>query len=208
MMTSDTHGLLQRVEEGDTSAVEELLARHRGRLRKMVAARIDPRLSARVDPSDVVQEALVEASRKLPNFAAQRPIPFYPGLRQIAWERLVHLQRRHVETQKRSVQREMQCDWGLSAGSALQLADRFVSENSGPTDRLLRRELQDRVRAAMTRLGGNDLEVLSLWYLEQLSVGDIAAILQLTEAGVKSRHRRAIERLSLILAEDNSEDIT
>jgi RNA polymerase sigma-70 factor (ECF subfamily) len=51
----DTDYVLNRVAAGDPAAREDLLRRHRARLRRMVAVRADPRLAARVDPSDVVQ---------------------------------------------------------------------------------------------------------------------------------------------------------
>ena len=170
------------------------------------AVRLDPRLAPRVDPSDVVQEALVEAARKLPQYAAHRPLPFYPWLRQIAWERLVHVHTRHVTTQKRSVTRERRGDWGLSDQSAAQLADRLVAGGSSPSERLLRREMHERVHAALDQLPTRDREVLVLWYLEHLSTGEIAAVIGLTQAGVKSRHRRALERLLGVLGDDVSEE--
>jgi RNA polymerase sigma-70 factor, ECF subfamily len=58
----DTDQLLDRVTGGDAAARQALLARHRDRLRKMVAFHMDRRLAARVDPSDVVQEALADAA--------------------------------------------------------------------------------------------------------------------------------------------------
>ena len=59
----DTNDLLRQTGEGDRDARDRLLARHRGRLRKMIAWRLDRRLAPRVDPSDVVQDVLVEADR-------------------------------------------------------------------------------------------------------------------------------------------------
>src|ERR1700757_2715447 len=84
----------------------ELLDRHRDRLRRMVAVRLDPRLAAGVDPSDVVQEALAKADAKLDRYLRERPLPFYPWLRQLAQERLIDLHRRHVQARRRSVTRE------------------------------------------------------------------------------------------------------
>ena len=52
----DTEKLLDRAGAGDWTARQQLLMRHRNRLRQMVALRIDRRMAARVDPSDVVQE--------------------------------------------------------------------------------------------------------------------------------------------------------
>ena len=101
----DTDQLLDRAGRGDRDARDRLLDRCRPRLRSLVALRIDPRLAARVDPSDVVQESLAEADRRLADYLRDRPLPFYPWLRQLALERLADLHRRHVRTQKRSVRR-------------------------------------------------------------------------------------------------------
>src|SRR5687768_4627124 len=94
---------LSRARAGDAQAIEELLAHHRARLRGMIALRMDGRLAARFDPSDVVQEALVDAHHQLGQYLQEQTIPFYPWLRQIALNRLVDLYRRHLKARKRSV---------------------------------------------------------------------------------------------------------
>ena len=98
--------LLRRASEHDPTAVQELFKLHRQRLKNMVAIHLDSRLASRLDPSDVVQEALAVASKKLPAYLRDRPIEFYPWLRQITWERLVELHRKHVYAGRRSVRRE------------------------------------------------------------------------------------------------------
>src|SRR5436305_9720665 len=97
----DTEELLRRAARGDDAAREQLLGRHRDRLRQMVAVRLDRRLLARLDPSDVVQEVLAEAHKKPDDSARERPVPFYPWPRPLAWERLVKLHRRHLHGQTR-----------------------------------------------------------------------------------------------------------
>src|SRR3954469_4069846 len=116
----DSDYLLDRAAAGDPAARQRLLERHRKRLRRMVALRLDRRLAARVDPSDVVQEALADAGRKLDGYLRGRPLPFYPWLRQLAWERLVKLHRRH-RADKRDVAREAPPD--MPEQSALELAE-------------------------------------------------------------------------------------
>ena len=64
--TESTVELLRRAAEGDEDALAELLGMHRERLRRMIAIRLDRRLYGRVDASDIVQEAVVEAARRLP----------------------------------------------------------------------------------------------------------------------------------------------
>ena len=60
----ETEELLQNASGGGP-ALDALLERHRNRLRRMVAVRLDSRLAPLVNPSDVVQGALADASRKL-----------------------------------------------------------------------------------------------------------------------------------------------
>ena len=71
----ETEELLERATRGDQQAIEQLLTRYRPRLRQMVMVRMDPRLKSRIDPSDVVQEALMDASRMLPEYLRDRPLP-------------------------------------------------------------------------------------------------------------------------------------
>src|SRR5258708_2650976 len=120
----DTDHLLEQAETGDEHAIGALLARHRSRLRAMVRVRLDRRVAARVDPSDVVQESLLAAYRRLPEYLRDRPIPFYPWLRQLAWERLVRLHQRHLKAKRRSVDREVAFDPLLSDDSIAALAGR------------------------------------------------------------------------------------
>src|SRR5262249_38644880 len=155
----DTEELLDRAQTGDDAARQALLARHRKRLRQMVAVRLDRRLSARVDPSDVIQEALADAAKKLDAYLAPPPLPFYPWLRRLAWERLVKL---HLKAEKRDVRREE--PW-LPNESALELARRLLPSSSTPSRQALRAELHGRVQDALTKLKDTDREVLVLRYL-------------------------------------------
>jgi RNA polymerase sigma-70 factor (ECF subfamily) len=191
---ADTDHLLRQAAAGDVSARGRLLARHRDRLKRMVAVRTDPRLAARVDPSDVGQEALADAANKLERYLATVPLPFYPWLRRLALERLAALHRRHVQAGRRSVTRE-EARMDLSSRAAVELAERLFARQSGPGARLQRQELQDRVRSALAALRDADREILVLRHLEGLSAKEIAAILGISEGAVNTRHVRALQRL-------------
>jgi RNA polymerase sigma-70 factor (ECF subfamily) len=201
----DTDELIRRAGRGDASAVNVLFERHRGRLAQMVNSRMDPRVRARVDPSDVVQETLAAASKKMPSYLAHQPIPFYPWLRQIAWEKLVHLHDRHLRAAKRSVQREQHAYAALSDQSTLQLAEQLVGTVSSPSVAALRRELRQRVQQALAELSDDDREILLQRYLEQMSSKEIGAVLGISEAAVNMRHMRALERMRSVLSTDNLE---
>jgi RNA polymerase sigma-70 factor (ECF subfamily) len=194
----ETEELLQNASRGGL-ALGHLLERHRDRLRRMVAVRLDSRLAPVVDPSDVVQEALADASRKLDDFLRDRPLPFYPWLRRLAGERITQFHRRHLRTQKRAVTHEERLDLALPDESASRLADRLASSATSPSQQLLRAEQARRLREVLGRLSSNDREVLVLCYLEELDFGEIAAALGISENAAKVRHFRALERVRKLL---------
>jgi RNA polymerase sigma-70 factor (ECF subfamily) len=198
----DTDELLASASRGDASARQQLLVRHRRRLKKMVRLHMDRRLASRFDPSDVVQEALAEAAQELSDYLEERPVPFYPWLRKIAWERLVKLHRRHLYAHKRTARREEPGILNLPDDSAVELASRLLDLGSSPSKHLLREELRARVQAALARLSDHDREVLVLRYLEQLSTKETAAVLGINESAVKTRHLRALVRLRERLGAD------
>jgi RNA polymerase sigma-70 factor, ECF subfamily len=202
---SGTGALIERAARGDEQARHQLLDRHRARLRQMVALRLDHRVAARVDPSDIVQEALFDAARNLDNYLRQRPLPFYPWLRQFAWERLVDEHRKHLHARRRSVALEAIPPESLLDQSAAHLSDRLLAGGTSPSRFLIRDELRLRVRSALAEMAPHDREVLVLRYLEQLSMAEIAAILGISEGGVKSRHMRALLRLRALLDGDRPE---
>lgn len=188
--------LIQQATAGDRLAAERLFSLHRDRLRRMIAFRLDRRLSARVDPSDVLQEALAVAHRKLPEYLRTLPIPFYPWLRRIAWERITDLHRQHLHAQARTVTREEQLDPNLPEHSAVGLANRLVDAYSSPSRQVVQEELRERVRVVLGQLDPKDREILVLRYLEQLPLEEAAAVLSLSTEAVRSRQRRALERFS------------
>jgi RNA polymerase sigma-70 factor (ECF subfamily) len=201
----DTEELLQRSAAGDRGARGDVLQRHRARLRRLVSVHMDPRLAARLDPSDVVQEVLAEADRRLDNYLRDRPLPFYPWLRQLAVDRLADAHRYHVRTARRSVTREEAGLPGLPESSVAELAAQLVASGTGPSEAARRQELKERVRAALAALSDQDREVLVLRHLEQLSAREAAAVLGLTEAALKSRALRAMQRLRKRLGNDPAE---
>jgi RNA polymerase sigma-70 factor (ECF subfamily) len=203
---ADTEDLIARASAGDDSARQQLLVRYRDRLRRMVTVRLDRRLAARVDPSDVVQEALLEAAQKLSGYLREQPLPFYPWLRRLAWEHLIKMHQRHIAARKRSTSREAQPIPALSDESVLELAQRLVAPGTSPSNHLLREELRERMRAALAQLAEGDREVLVLRYLEQLSMSDIAGVLDVNEGAVKMRHTRALRRICSLLENDLREE--
>jgi RNA polymerase sigma-70 factor (ECF subfamily) len=159
----------------------------------MVAARMDDRVAPRVDPSDVVQEALVVAHGRLAEYLRQADVPFYPWLRQIAWDRLVEAHRQHIHADKRSVRREVSMQ--LSDASAMYLAHEMATSAASPSKNLVRKELRGRIRVILGELAHLDREILVLKHLEELSNAECAAVLGITVVAVKKRYLRALSRV-------------
>jgi RNA polymerase sigma-70 factor (ECF subfamily) len=196
-LAPDTDRLLELATDRDATARGVLLERHRTRLRRMVAVRIDPRLASRIDPSDVVQEVLVHADRRLDAYLERRPIPFYPWLRQLAADRLVDLHRHHIRAARRTIDRE--AIGGLPDHSGDELAGRLVARGSGPSEMARRAEGRDRVHSALKVLSADDREILILRFLEELPAREVAAVVGVTEVAAKQRVLRALKRLRTIL---------
>jgi RNA polymerase sigma-70 factor (ECF subfamily) len=194
-LDSETNLLVARAQAGDESAANQLLVRHRARLRKMVGARLNRRVSARVDPSDVVQETLLIAHRRLPEFLQEAVVPFEVWLRQLAREQLIVVNRKHLVAGKRSVAREASPDVLLSDDSVTMLVDRLFHSDASPHARVVKAELRARVQEALAELSENDRELLLLRYVEQLPNDEIMQLLGLGESALKMRHLRALERL-------------
>ena len=200
--SEQTRRLLRQVCDGDQRALGRLLERHRPYLRQMVELLLDPRIRARVDPSDVVQEAQMEAARRLQDDPQPPPMPFRLWLWQLASDRLLMLRRYHVEAARRSVQREV----SLPGRSSLQLLGQFLAPGPSPSQHLSRRELARRVREAVARLPETDREVLLMRTFEGLSFAEVAYVLHLDAATARKRHGRALLRLHKLLTNDDQEE--
>ena len=194
METVTNDKLFEQARNGDRQAIDQLLASQRSRLRKMVQSRMDRRLARRIDASDVVQEAMITANQQIADYLQNPRIDFYPWLRDIAWNRLIDLHRKHISANRRSVTREMK-PFELSDASVGCFAQFATASASGPVNRLVRKELRERVHSALSQLSDNAREVLLLRFLEQLTAREMAQVVGISESAVKGRLLRAIERL-------------
>jgi RNA polymerase sigma-70 factor (ECF subfamily) len=201
----ETEMLIRNAARGDELATRELLTRHRQRLRRMVALRLDRRVARRVDPSDVVQEALADAAWKLQDYLRDRPLPFYPWLRRLAEERLAQTHRRHLKAQGRAVGREQAVACRLPDGSVVRLLNRLATSGTSPSAHLMREELRQRLRDGLTRLASVYREILVMYYLEGLAFREIATVLGITENNAKVRHFRALDKVRKLIDRDGGD---
>jgi RNA polymerase sigma-70 factor (ECF subfamily) len=193
--SDNTEQLLQQAQAGDRLAFEELFSRHRAYLHQVVALRLDPRVRLRIDPSDVVQDAQLEAFQRIGDFLERRPMAFRLWLRKTTFERLLMLQRFHRGAARRSIDREV----GLPDGSAFALIQHLFAAGSSPSERLEHSETARRVREALGQLSETDREILLMRNLEALSNQEVAEVLQIEPVAASQRYGRALLRLRKLL---------
>jgi RNA polymerase sigma-70 factor (ECF subfamily) len=181
---------------GSESAIAELFQHYRPRLKRLVLLRMSPRVSARLDASDVLQETYLEFARRLPEYAKHRKVPIFLWLRMLTGERLVHLQRMHLGAEKRTVYREFDlASQPMPDASVVNLASQLAGQFTSVDRNLIRDEVQRKLLDALQRMEFNDREIVAMRHFEELTTEEIAEVLGLTRSGVLKRYTRAIHRL-------------
>ncbi len=191
---------LRQAGQGNEQSLGDLFARYRGRLRRMVKLRLDPRVQGRVDPSDVVQEAYLEVCKRLADYLRDPALPFFLWLRLMTGQKLTLAHRQHLGVQARDAGREVSLFRGaLPAASSAALAAQLLGKLTTPSQAAMKAELKIRLQEALNSMDAMDREVLTLRHFEQLSNAETALVLGLKETAACNRYVRALERLRGIL---------
>lgn len=195
--SATTQKLLDGISTSDSSSFDQLFSRHRAFIRRVIDLRLDNKLRARVDPSDIVQETQLEAYRRLEDYLQRKPMPFRLWLRKTACERLTMTRRKHVHAARRSVDNEQY----LPDNSTQQANELLQATGSTPSQQVGRREMAVKVRTAIDQLSESDREILLLRHYEGLSHDEAAEVLQIEPATARKRYGRALLRLHQKLSE-------
>lgn len=201
-----TNELLNEAGAGNAQALDRLLDRHRGALLQLVRYRLDRRIATRVDASDVVQDVLLEASRRLAEYLRSPAMPFHLWLRGLARDRMIDVHRRHRLAERRSVDRELKPAASAPDRSEFDLIGQLGDHGMTPAAAAIRRELAERFRDAVDRLEDADREIVLMRHVEQLSNSEAAQALGLTTAAAGMRYLRALRRLRELLGPQDSID--
>ncbi len=193
--------LMRRICAGEERALGELYTAHRERLRRMVQLRLDRRLQGRIDPSDVIQEAFLDASRRLGEYTANPAMPPFLWLRFLTAQRLVTLHRVHLGVKGRDAGREVSLHTGpLPSADSRSLAAQLLGRLTSPSRAVMRAEIQIKIQDALNAMDPIDREILALRHFEELTNGETAAVLGIHKAAASNRYVRALRRLKEILA--------
>lgn len=181
---------------GGEEAVSKLFARHRDKLARMVALRLDSRLLSKVDCDDILQEVFVTVARRIHQYLDRPAVPVFVWLRQVTSQVLIDTHRRYLGAQMRDVRQEMahrrvEGQVGSEPCLVRHLADSLTS----PSQCAVRQEVLAEMRAALEQLGETDREVLVLRHLEELSNNEVAEILGIDKYAASKRYLRALARL-------------
>ena len=200
--SDEVSGLIRRAAAGEEAALRELFSRHRDRLKRMVHLRLSRRLAGRVDDSDILQDAYLEAARRLEEYLREPKLPFFLWLRHLTALKLVEVHRRHLGTQLRDADLEVTLHRGmLPLADSVSLAAQLLGTLTTPSQALIKAETRLLVQEALNSMDPIDREVLALKHFEQLSMAEIAEVLGLSKARAGSRYLRAIKKLREILSQ-------
>jgi RNA polymerase sigma-70 factor (ECF subfamily) len=198
---SEHRDLLRRAKTGDEDALAALFTHYRERLKRMVRLRLDRRLSGRVDASDVVQEAYLEAQKRLPDWARGDELPLFLWLRLVTGQKLIDCHRHHLGTKMRDAGQEVSLYRGaLPEASSASLAAHLLGKMTSATQAAIRAEHKLIVQEALNSMDALDREVLVLRHFEHLSNDETALVLGIKKATASQRYIRALKRLKEILS--------
>jgi len=178
---SETTRLLDAARAGDRVALEDLYTRHQGRLLQVIRARMPAHLARRVAPEDVLQETLLESSRKIDAFEPRGPSSFYRWLVAIARFKLSEAARAQ-RADKRARERPLE--------------QPVLAEQTSASGRAMRGEQRLELHAALAALPERQAEAVRLRYLEGRTLAETAAALEASEPAVKALVSRGLMALA------------
>ena len=192
--------LAGRVVRGDRAALAELFGGFYPRLWRIVQFRLHPKLRGRFDADDVLQEAWLRAERRIGSFLVEANQSCFIWFRMIVTQALIDLHRRHLGTEKRDATRECSLQGRWSAEStASSLAFALSGHMPSPSSEAAKAEQALQLDDALTGLSELDREVLVLRHFEELTNGETALVLEISEQAASARYVRALERLKQVM---------
>ncbi|HKI36076.1 MAG TPA: sigma-70 family RNA polymerase sigma factor [Gemmataceae bacterium] len=188
--------LIRRCRAGEEPARAELFARYRQYLRVLADGQLGRHLRGKCDPSDLVQQTLLEAHRDFPTFQGQHEAELLAWLRRILAHNLFNEARRFA-TRGRDAAREVSLE-GFQARldhSSQVLARCLADDGPTPSEAAVERETAVRLADTLARLPENYQRVLLLRLFEGLSAEEVAGRMNTTAGAVRMLQMRALEAL-------------
>jgi RNA polymerase sigma-70 factor (ECF subfamily) len=188
---------MSQAGEGNGRAFD--LERYRSLLRLLAQIHLDPRLKAKLDPSDVVQETLAQACAALADFRGTTEAEREAWLRAILARNLLHAVRKYLVQQKADVRRERPLE-PLAEQSSVRLADWLAAEQSSPSEQAMNNEQALRLARALDTLPQAQREALILQHWYGLSLAEIGEHLGRSATAAAGLIKRGVRALREALA--------
>ncbi len=187
--------LVESLRGGDEHALSQLFSLYQDRLLRLIDFRLDRSLHSRVDPVDVLQDAYIDASQRVPHFLSRESSSISVWLRLIVLQRLQLVVRHHLLTDKRDVRKE--ASFGrVSEGQPLgNIVELLADSITSPSAVVARTEAVGMVEQMLEAMSSTDREVLVLRHFEQVPNDEVAEILGISVKAASNRYVRALERL-------------
>jgi len=192
-------GLLEALGSDGRRTLAAIFERYRPRLERMVSLRMDRRVQQRLDPSDVLQEAFIEAADRLPEYLANPEVPPFLWIRFITAQKLLQEHRKHLGSKMRDAGRDISLyRQAFPEATSAALAAHLVGQRTSPSQAAVRAEMKLKLQDALNSMDPIDREVLVLRHFEQLSRSDAARILGIEGSAASKRYVRALKRLGKV----------
>jgi len=188
---------LELARQGSAEALGRLLETYRNYLAILARVQIDRRLQSKVDASDIVQDAFLQATRAFPDFHGTTEGEIVGWLREILSHRLVDVIRQFHGTHRRDVRLERQLAEDLDRSSCI--AHALLDSKSSPSHQVARREQTVLVADALARLPDDYREVIVLHEFEGLSLAEVARRMTRSESSVERLWVRSLVALRRLL---------
>lgn len=205
--------LLEQAKTGSPSALGPLLAAYGEQLRRIADRQLDEKLRGRVSPSDIVQDALMQATRDIADFRGETDAEFGAWLRRILARRLSKSIEVHVLAEKRDIRRETffgsrrqthlpagPASTSLHASPQQAVADR----RPGPFSEVVRKERSELLEATLRALPDRYREVIELRNGQGLSFEQIAVKLNRSSGATRMLWLRAIDAVRKQMSDGES----
>ncbi len=203
-MLEGTKNDLEQLASGDPAELARVFELYRPRLERLVEFRLDRSLKGRVDTADILQEAFLTISTRLPSFIASPDVSLFVWLRRLTLQCVVDTHRHHFR-HKRNVGKEVKLSMvGHGDATSLSIAQALFDPQLSPSKIASQAEELDRMREALDTMDEMDREVLALRHFEQLSNNETAEALGLSVTAASNRYVRAMGRLATLMNLDES----
>lgn len=202
--------LTVQIQSGDQKALGPVFEVYRQRLQAAIRMRVNSRIRQREDESDILQEAFFSAAKDLPRYSKEPKVPVYVWLRGIVQQRLVDIHRKHLSSQKRTLEREVSINRPqFPVSDSCSIAGQIADDLTSPSLLASKAELRAIVQTVLEQLEPLDREIISLRHIEGLKSSDVAAVLQINQSTASTRYLRALKKLkdglSVVLKSENDD---